>query len=77
MSLCHRCYSANVGQDLNLCGCSKVSVDGVSDMINDRQEVLENDGNTGLVSQSAMRCDGNAAFAVDPEERYCVPLQTL
>ncbi|CAM9370368.1 unnamed protein product [Ectocarpus fasciculatus] len=37
-------------QDLNLCGCSKVSVDGVSDMIHDRQEALENDGNTGLIS---------------------------
>ncbi|CAM9566214.1 unnamed protein product, partial [Hapterophycus canaliculatus] len=28
-------------EDLNLCGCSKVSVDGVSDMLYDRQEALE------------------------------------
>lgn len=30
-------------QDLNICGCSKVSVDGVSDMMFHRQEALEND----------------------------------
>lgn len=30
-------------EDLNLCGCSHVSVDGVSDMLYDRQEALEND----------------------------------
>ncbi|CAM9102873.1 unnamed protein product [Scytosiphon promiscuus] len=41
-------------EDLNLCGCSKVSVDGVSDMLYDRQEALENqeasgDDNSGMV----------------------------
>lgn len=46
-------------QDLNLCGCSKVSVDGVSDMLYDRQEALEaqqaaGNDNTGMVRHQGL-----------------------
>lgn len=41
-------------QDLNVCGCSKVTIDGVSDMLYERQDALEAlqnpEENTGEVS---------------------------
>lgn len=40
-------------QDLNLCGCSNVTVDGVSDMLYERQDALdalENGEQNGEVS---------------------------
>lgn len=56
-------------QDLNLCGCSKVTVDGVSDMLYERQDALENDDKTGEEVRRAGKCSQPPPPPLPPPRR--------